>query len=60
LFRYAKSAELMQFLVSRGMLIRDQSKQLNLQNCLRVTIGTEEQNQRLMQLINEFLNEDAA
>ncbi len=49
LFRYAKSAELMQFLVSRGMLIRDQSKQLNLQNCLRVTIGTEEQNQRLMQ-----------
>ena len=60
LFRYAKSAELMQFLVSRGMLIRDQSKQLNLQNCLRVTIGTEEQNQRLMQLINEFLNKDAA
>jgi len=60
LFRYTKSAELMQFLVSRGMLIRDQSKQLNLQNCLRVTIGTEEQNQRLMQLINEFLNEDAA
>jgi histidinol-phosphate aminotransferase len=60
LFRYAKSVELMQFLVSRGMLIRDQSKQLNLKNCLRVTVGTKEQNQRLMQLINEFLNEDAA
>ncbi|NDV91965.1 histidinol-phosphate transaminase [Alteromonas sp. 345S023] len=60
LFRYAKSGELMQFLVSQGMLIRDQSKQLNLKNCLRVTVGTEEQNQRLMQLINEFLNEDAA
>jgi histidinol-phosphate aminotransferase len=51
----------MQYLVSQGMLIRDQSKQLNLQNCLRVSIGTEEQNQRLMQLINEFKNsEDAA
>jgi len=61
LFRYEKAPELMQFLVSRGMLIRDQSKQLNLQNCLRVSIGTEEQNQRLMQLINEFKNnEDAA
>jgi len=61
LFRYAKAQALMQYLVSQGMLIRDQSKQLNLQNCLRVSIGTEEQNQRLMQLINEFKNnEDAA
>ena len=61
LFRYAKAQALMQYLVSQGMLIRDQSKQLNLQNCLRVSIGIEEQNQRLMQLINEFKNnEDAA
>ena len=61
LFRYAKAQALMQYLVSQGMLIRDQSKQLNLQNCLRVSIGTEEQNQRLMQLNNEFKNnEDAA
>ena len=61
LFRYEKAPALMQYLVSQGMLIRDQSKQLNLHNCLRVSIGTEEQNQRLMQLINEFKNnEDAA
>lgn len=61
LFRYEKAPALMQYLVSQGMLIRDQSKQLNLQNCLRVSIGTEAQNQRLMQLINEFkINEDAA
>ena len=61
LFRDEKAPALMQYLVSQGMLIRDQSKQLNLQNCLRVSIGTEEQNQRLMQLINDFKNnEDAA
>lgn len=60
LFRYAKSAALMQYLVSKGMLIRDQSKQLNLTNCLRVSIGSEEQNLRLMQLINDFINEDGA
>ena len=60
LFRYAKAQALMQYLVSQGMLIRDQSKQLNLQNCLRVSIGTEEQNQRLMQLINEFKNNEDA
>ena len=60
LFRYEKAPALMQYLVSQGMLIRDQSKQLNLQNCLRVSIGTEAQNQRLMQLINEFKNNEEA
>ncbi|WP_218396581.1 histidinol-phosphate transaminase [Alteromonas lipotrueae] len=60
LFRYERASELMQYLVSKGLLIRDQSKQLNLTNCLRVSIGTEEQNQRLLQLINEFKKELAA
>ncbi|GEA13393.1 histidinol-phosphate transaminase [Alteromonas sp. KUL49] len=60
LFRFAKASALMAYLVSQGMLIRDQSKQLNLSNCLRVSIGTKAQNQRLMNLINAFLQEDAA
>ena len=30
----------MDFLVSNGMLIRDQSKQLYLENCLRITVAT--------------------
>lgn len=55
LFRYEKSNELMQYLVSEGMLIRDQSKQLNLQHCLRATVGNEEQNARLLSLIDAFL-----
>ena len=60
LFRYPKASELMQYLVSNGLLIRDQSKQLNLKNCLRASIGTQAQNQRLMQLINEFIKESVA
>ncbi|GGW94730.1 histidinol-phosphate transaminase [Alteromonas halophila] len=59
LFSHPLAKELMQYLVASGMLIRDQSKQLGLQNCLRVTVGTPEQNQRLIALTNEFLNEVA-
>lgn len=55
LFRYARSKALMAFLVENGMLIRDQSKQLNLENCLRVSIGNASQNARLLDLISQFI-----
>jgi histidinol-phosphate aminotransferase len=42
------------------MLIRDQSKQLNLQNCLRVTIGSAEQNQRLLSLLDAYFEQAGA
>ena len=57
LFRFEQSKALMSFLVENGMLIRDQSKQLNLQNCLRATVGNEEQNARLLTLIDSFLEQ---
>ncbi|MEG3767262.1 histidinol-phosphate transaminase [Alteromonas sp. 14N.309.X.WAT.G.H12] len=60
LFRYAQSTELMAYLVSKGMLIRDQSKQVNLQHCLRVTVGSPEQNDRLLGLIHEFRSQTGA
>ena len=54
LFRCAQKQALMDFLVSRKMFIRDQSKQLQLSNCLRITAGNEQQNQQLLDLINQF------
>ena len=54
LFRTPKKDELMNFLVENGLLIRDQSKQLNLENCLRISIGSPEQNLRLLNLMNTF------
>lgn len=45
---------LMDYLVSEGMLIRDQSKQQQLDNCLRISIGNEQQNDRLLALIVQF------
>lgn len=57
LFRTPEKQAIMDFLVSQGMLIRDQSKQLNLENCLRVSVGTAEQNARLMALLTEYFTQ---
>ncbi|GAA0860119.1 histidinol-phosphate transaminase [Aliiglaciecola litoralis] len=56
LFRTPLKSQLMQFLVEHNVFIRDQSKQLNLNNCLRITVGNDQQNQHLMDLITSFYN----
>ncbi len=55
LFKTPFKQALMDHLVSKGILIRDQSKQLNLENCLRITVGNEQQNKRLLSEIESFL-----
>nr|WP_136252120.1 histidinol-phosphate transaminase [Ningiella ruwaisensis] len=57
LFRSAHNPKLMKYLVANGVIIRDQSKQLNLQNCLRITVGTPTQNARLIALIEKFFKQ---
>lgn len=57
LFRSQHNKALMQYLVANNMLIRDQSKQLMLDNCLRISIGTQAQNQQLFTLIRAFFAE---
>jgi histidinol-phosphate aminotransferase len=54
LVRAKNKQGLMDYLVSQGMLIRDQSKQQQLDNCLRISIGNEQQNERLLALIAQF------
>ncbi|MDN4503627.1 histidinol-phosphate transaminase [Alteromonadaceae bacterium BrNp21-10] len=54
LMRLDDKQALMDYLVANGILIRDQSKQLNLANCLRISIGSEQQNLRLLNAIQQF------
>ena len=54
LFRSTKKQALMDHLVANGLLIRDQSKQLNLEHCLRITIGNPQQNEQLLAAIASF------
>ncbi|MCW8108356.1 histidinol-phosphate transaminase [Alteromonas ponticola] len=55
LFHYTYRTQLMQYLIENGMLIRDQSKQLGLADCLRVSIGSRSQNDRFLSLLNHYL-----
>jgi len=54
LFRHPQKQALMDFLVANSVLIRDQSKQVNLDNCLRISLGTEQQNEKLLALMANF------
>lgn len=57
LFRTPRAAQLMQALVVEKIFIRDQSKQLQLSNCLRITIGSSAENARLMTAMSRFFEE---
>lgn len=54
LFRTMHKDALMQFLVHHKVFIRDQSKQQQLENCLRISTGSAAENARLLELITQF------
>ncbi|WP_088329182.1 histidinol-phosphate transaminase [Lacimicrobium sp. SS2-24] len=58
LVRASQKQALMDNLVAQGILIRDQSKQMHLQDCLRISIGNNEQNQRLVAAITAFYQQE--
>jgi histidinol-phosphate aminotransferase len=41
---------------ARGILVRDRSRDLNCEGCVRITLGTLEQTERLLQALRETLN----
>lgn len=57
LFRHPQKQPLMDYLVANSVLIRDQSKQINLHNCLRITLGTQQQNEKLLALMASFFTQ---
>ena len=57
LFRVADACEVWQGLYDRGVLIRDFSHSQYLENCLRVSVGSPEENQVFLNALAEILNE---
>lgn len=43
-----------QFLIGKGIVVRNRSKELHCQNCIRITIGTPEENDRFLSALNKF------
>lgn len=46
-FRYQQFLE-------KGIVVRNRSKQLNCENCLRISLGTPEQNKKIIELLSTF------
>jgi len=58
-FRPERSAkEIFEALFARGILVRDVSAYPRLANCLRISIGTPEQNDRMLTALAEMMNDE--
>jgi histidinol-phosphate aminotransferase len=47
-----------QYLSERGIIVRNRSKEPNCENCLRITVGTESENQKLIQTLTTYVKEN--
>lgn len=48
--------ELYEFLTTKGIIVRDRSKVTMCEGCLRFTVGTPNENERLIEAMNKFKN----
>lgn len=56
LVKLQEPRELYNFLVNQGIIVRDRSKVELCEGCLRITVGTSEENVKVLAAINQFYN----
>ena len=56
LFKVPNADKLYAYFAKNGVVVRNRSKQYNCENCLRVTIGTHEENERFITVLKAFKN----
>jgi histidinol-phosphate aminotransferase len=54
LMKVKDADKLYKYLSDNGVIIRNRSKEVNCENCLRVTIGTPDENQQLINLLKSY------
>lgn len=54
LTKVTNAAELYEHLMNEGIIVRNRSKELHCDNCLRITVGTKEENRRLVKSIQRY------
>ncbi|NOX38296.1 MAG: histidinol-phosphate transaminase [Calditrichaeota bacterium] len=54
LVRFRHAASILRHLLQRGIVVRDRSRLPQCEGCLRITVGTEEENRLLIQALNEW------
>lgn len=55
LVKSLKASEIFTELLKRGIVVRDRSKVVLCDDCLRITIGTEDENQQLISVLKEII-----
>jgi histidinol-phosphate/aromatic aminotransferase/cobyric acid decarboxylase-like protein len=55
LFKIKNATEVYNRLAKQGLIIRDRSNQLNLGNCLRVSVGTSAENKKFINKLKDIL-----
>ncbi|MDR2715917.1 MAG: aminotransferase class I/II-fold pyridoxal phosphate-dependent enzyme, partial [Coriobacteriaceae bacterium] len=58
LFRLENASKVWESLYSRGVLVRDFSRERGLKNCLRVTIGTPDENRCFLDVLEDILAQE--
>lgn len=54
LVKFSNAKEVFDYLTGLKIVVRDRSKVLHCENCLRITVGTEEENERLIVALSAF------
>ena len=54
LVRFPNADKLYAYLTSKGIVVRNRSKEIHCDNCLRITVGTEDENRKLVKQIELF------
>jgi histidinol-phosphate aminotransferase len=54
LVKFTKAKDLFNFLLENKIIIRDRTNVILCKDCLRITVGTKEENEKLVKMIGEF------
>ncbi|MFY0599275.1 MAG: histidinol-phosphate transaminase [Cyclobacteriaceae bacterium] len=57
LVRMDKAKEVFEYLIKNTLIVRDRSSQLHCEGCLRITVGTREENANLIQLLKKYTDQ---
>jgi len=53
--KFTDSAKVFQYLLDKKIIVRDRSSQPGCENCLRITVGTKEENNKLINALTELI-----
>jgi histidinol-phosphate aminotransferase len=54
LVRFADAPSIFKYLITNKIIVRDRSTELNCENCIRITVGTQAENDTLMQVLASY------